>query len=356
MKTYVVGGAVRDQLMGQAPKDVDYVVVGVTHEQMIKAGFKQVGADFPVYLDDKGEEYALARTEKKTGVGYHGFDTRFDPSVTIEEDLFRRDLTINAMARDLDTGELVDPYGGEQDLKNKVLRHVSEAFAEDPLRVLRLARFHARLGPEWTIDNETMCMCQDLVSRGELDHLTSERVFAEMMKALSEPHPDLFFEVLREAGALEKIVPGMEQWSPSYMNYTLNRAQTVKMRFALMLRALTDKVGFTKKYVVPNFLLDYSKMVDARIDNWCDDSDLIDFLYSIDAYRHSDLFEGVAEDMHFELGAASLDHDAFIATWKVGFDQLTPEQQATLKGPEIAAAIKQKRREVWHENQSERHH
>lgn len=347
MKTYVVGGAVRDQLMGQTPKDIDYVVVGVTHEQMIKAGFKQVGADFPVYLDDKGEEYALARTEKKTGVGYHGFDTRFDPSVTIEEDLLRRDLTINAMARDFETDELIDPYNGSLDLKNKVLRHVSVAFAEDPLRVLRLARFRARLGPEWKIDNETMCLCQKLVFDGELDYLTSERVFAELMKALSEPHPDLFFETLREAGALEKVVPDMIWWSSSYITHVTTRASSAKMRFALLLRAMSDRTTFTAKYVIPNTLLDYSKMVDARIDNWCGTHELIDFLYKIDAYRNSDLFETVAEDMHYEMGSASVDYDAYEATRKISFADLTAEQQATLKGPEIAAAIKQKRKEVW---------
>ena len=188
MKTYLVGGAVRDTLLGLEPKDKDYVIVGATPEDvesLIAQGFQRVGADFPVFLHpETGDEYALARIERKVGAGYNGFEAFTSPDLTIEDDLRRRDLTINAMAMDLETGELVDPFGGQEDLKNGVLRHVSEAFAEDPLRVLRVARFKARYGFE--IHHTTLALMAQLVSSGELDHLTRERVWVEIEKLLME--------------------------------------------------------------------------------------------------------------------------------------------------------------------------
>lgn len=203
MKTYLVGGAVRDHLLHIPIKDNDWVVVGSTPEDMINKGFKQVGADFPVFLHpNTQEEYALARTERKSGKGYQGFAVDFGKEVTLEEDLIRRDLTINAMAQD-EHGDIFDPYQGQQDLNNKILRHVSPAFSEDPLRVLRVARFAARfhhLG--FTIADETLGLMTEISRSGELELLTPERVWVETERALSEKSPWVYFEVLRACTAL----------------------------------------------------------------------------------------------------------------------------------------------------------
>lgn len=205
MKTFLVGGAVRDMLMGLNPKDRDWVVVGSTPEEMLSLGFSQVGADFPVFLHpETGEEYALARTERKTGDGYHGFTTDFNPSVTLYEDLARRDLTINSMAMDVGTGEIFDPFNGRRDLENKVLRHTTDAFSEDPLRVIRLARFFARY-EFFTVDPRSQHLCQDLCEDGSLNHLSSERFWAEIQKVFTENHPERFFSFLNSCDALETI-------------------------------------------------------------------------------------------------------------------------------------------------------
>lgn len=205
MKTYRVGGYVRDSLLGITPKDVDYCVVGSTKEEMKELGFKRVGADFPVFFHAiTHDEYALARRERKVGEGYLGFECEFDPSVTIEEDLARRDLTINAMALDEDEN-LIDPYGGKQDCENKVFRHV-DGFHEDPVRVLRLARFAARY-PDFTVAPETEKLIQDMADRGTLDELQEDRIWKEFSRAMKEKDPTRFFRVLLETGALEKIFP-----------------------------------------------------------------------------------------------------------------------------------------------------
>ncbi|MCB1637125.1 MAG: multifunctional CCA tRNA nucleotidyl transferase/2'3'-cyclic phosphodiesterase/2'nucleotidase/phosphatase, partial [Xanthomonadales bacterium] len=185
MKIYRVGGAVRDKLLGKPSVDVDYVVVGATPQAMLEAGYRPVGKDFPVFLHPQSnEEYALARTERKTAPGYHGFAFNADPTVTLEQDLERRDLTINAMAEQAD-GSLVDPFGGKRDLEARVLRHVSPAFAEDPVRILRVARFHARYAAlGFRVAEETMQLMRDMVAAGEVDHLVAERVWTETRKAL----------------------------------------------------------------------------------------------------------------------------------------------------------------------------
>jgi tRNA nucleotidyltransferase (CCA-adding enzyme) len=205
MKTYAVGGSVRDELLGLPVEDRDWVVVGATPEAMTKLGFRAVGADFPVFLHPQThEEYALARTERKTGPGYKGFAFHASPEVTLEEDLRRRDLTINAMARAGD-GTLVDPYGGKADLENGVLRHVSEAFAEDPVRILRVARFAARFG--FAVAPETMALMRGMVEAGEADHLVPERVWQELARGLGEEKPARFVQVLEESGALARVLP-----------------------------------------------------------------------------------------------------------------------------------------------------
>ena len=209
MKTYVVGGAVRDELLGLPVVDRDHVVVGATPEEMLAAGFKPVGKDFPVFLHPQShEEYALARTERKTAPGYHGFVFHASPEVSLEQDLARRDLTINAIARDED-GRLIDPYGGQADLQRRALRHVSPAFAEDPLRILRAARFAARF-EGFTVVPETMALMRSMVAEGEVDHLVAERVWQELAKGLLEAKPSRLLEVLREAGALARVLPEVD--------------------------------------------------------------------------------------------------------------------------------------------------
>jgi tRNA nucleotidyltransferase (CCA-adding enzyme) len=211
MQIYKVGGAVRDRLLGKAVTDIDRVVVGATAEEMLSHGFRPVGADFPVFLHPKtGEEYALARTERKSGTGYGGFTFHASPEVTLEEDLIRRDLTINAIAED-DHGNLTDPYHGQQDLKARILRHVSPAFAEDPLRVLRVARFAARYAPDgFSIAPETLALMQQLSESGELQALTAERSWKEISRALMENQPQIFIRVLRECGALKELFPEVD--------------------------------------------------------------------------------------------------------------------------------------------------
>jgi len=216
MKVYVVGGAVRDELLGLPVKDRDYVVVGATPEAMTEQGFRPVGKDFPVFLHPRThEEYALARTERKSGRGYKGFTVYAAPDVTLEEDLRRRDLTINAMARDED-GRLVDPFGGERDLRAGVLRHVSEAFAEDPVRILRVARFAARFG--FRVAPETLALMKEMVASGEADYLVPERVWQEFAKGLTEPAPERMLEVLRKCSLAARLLPEVREvprrWPP----------------------------------------------------------------------------------------------------------------------------------------------
>ena len=212
MKTYLVGGAVRDALLGSKPIEHDWVVVGATAQEMEEKGFRQVGKDFPVFIHPQsGEEYALARTERKTGPGYTGFEVHAEPDVTLEEDLRRRDLTINAMARD-ENDELIDPFGGAADVEARVLRHVSEAFSEDPVRILRVARFAARfyhLG--FNVAEETMALMREMVQNGEVNSLVPERVWQELESALGEPAPEVFLEVLRECGALAALFPEIDR-------------------------------------------------------------------------------------------------------------------------------------------------
>lgn len=211
MDIYLVGGAVRDALLGIEVKDRDWVVVGAAPDDLINQGYQQVGADFPVFLHPKThEEYALARTERKSGQGYHGFEVCFDDSVSLVDDLKRRDLTINAIAQH-EHGELIDPYHGQADLNAKVLRHVSSAFREDPLRVLRTARFAARFyNHGFRVADETMTLMRDMAQSGELAHLVHERVWQETERALSEPKPSEYFNVLKRAGALCCIFPELD--------------------------------------------------------------------------------------------------------------------------------------------------
>jgi len=209
MRSYVVGGAVRDALLGLPVQDQDHVVVGATPQQMLDAGFRAVGKDFPVFLHPKThEEYALARTERKTAPGYHGFSFHAAPDVTLEQDLIRRDLTINAMALG-DDGDIVDPYGGRRDLEARLFRHVSEAFAEDPVRILRIARFAARL-PDFRVADATNALMRQMVDAGEVDALVPERVWQELARGLMQRRPSRMLDVLRDCGALARILPELD--------------------------------------------------------------------------------------------------------------------------------------------------
>ena len=211
MKVYLVGGAVRDALLGYPSSERDWVVVGASPRELLDRGYQQVGRDFPVFLHpETRDEYALARTERKQGHGYTGFAVHCDPAVTLEQDLLRRDLTVNAMARSAE-GEIIDPYGGQRDLAARVLRHVSAAFVEDPLRVLRTARFAARyahLG--FSVAPETLALMAEIVDQGELAHLPAERIWVELERALGERDPQVFVQVLRDCGALEALLPEVE--------------------------------------------------------------------------------------------------------------------------------------------------
>jgi len=256
MKQFLVGGAVRDMLMGMEPKDKDYVVVGSSPEEMLSAGFEKVGADFPVFLHpETGDEYALARREKKTGTGYLGFTSEFGTDVTLEEDCSRRDLTINSMAMEQEEHDpnsylVYDFFGGKDDLNAKVLRHTSNAFEEDPVRVLRLARFRARFGPDWTVAPETVTLVASMAKRGALNELTAERVWKELSRALMEPHPRLFFDTLMECDALHVLFPEVyklktaleaRRWHPegdSFSHVQLVITQAAEMGYDLETRVM----------------------------------------------------------------------------------------------------------------------
>ena len=269
MQTYIVGGAVRDELLGLAVKDRDYVVVGSTPAAMEAAGFKAVGKDFPVFLHPQThEEYALARTERKTGSGYKGFAVYASPDVTLEEDLARRDLTINAIAKDAG-GKLTDPFNGLADIQSKTLRHVSEAFAEDPVRILRAARFAARF-TEFSVAPETIVLMQQMVKAGEVDALVAERVWQELAKGLMESKPSRMFDVLRACGALQKILPELDklwgvpqpaQYHPEIdtgihvmmvIDYAASKNLSLPIRFAALTHDLGK--GSTPKEMLPKHI------------------------------------------------------------------------------------------------------
>ena len=256
MHTYCVGGALRDELLGLAVKDRDWVVVGSSPEEMLANGFKPVGQDFPVFLHPQThEEYALARTERKTAPGYAGFVFHASPAVTLEEDLARRDLTINAMARG-ENGVLVDPHGGRADLEQRVLRHISPAFAEDPVRILRLARFAARFS-DFSIAPETLALTQSMVASGEVDALVAERVWQELARGLMEDHPARMFEMLRSCGALARLMPEVDRlWGvPQRADYhpeidtgihvmmVINMAARLNLSLPARFAALTHDLG-----------------------------------------------------------------------------------------------------------------
>jgi tRNA nucleotidyltransferase (CCA-adding enzyme) len=284
VKIYTVGGAVRDELLGLPVKERDYVVVGATPEEMIKQGFKPVGKDFPVFLHPQThEEYALARTERKSGPGYKGFTVHAAPGVTLEEDLKRRDLTINAIAKAAD-GTLIDPFDGKKDLAAGILRHVSEAFAEDPVRILRVARFAARFG--FRVAEETMRLMKSMVDSGETDYLVPERVWQEFAKGLAEPHAELMFEVLRQSGLMHKLLPK-------------NLAGSVAARFALLTWPLEEAqvTALAERLRAPNEVRELA-VTACRTRNKLGNptpEGLLDLFKTADAFRRAERFAELLE-------------------------------------------------------------
>ena len=312
MQIYIVGGAVRDELLGRPNADNDYVVVGATPEAMLAQGFRPVGKDFPVFLHpETHDEYALARIERKTGRGYHGFSFHAAADVTLEEDLARRDLTINAMAKAAD-GTLVDPFNGQQDLASKTLRHVGPAFAEDPVRILRIARFAARFS-DFSVAPETLALMRHMVASGEVDHLVAERVWQELAKGLMEQKPSRMFEVLRDCGALARLLPEVEKLFgvPQRADYhpeidtgihtmmvvdqSARRAFTLPVRFA----ALTHDLGKaeTPADILPRHIGHEERSVRLteqlcgrlRVPNDCRDLALLTARYHGNIHRAADL-------------------------------------------------------------------
>ena len=292
MKAYVVGGAVRDELLGLPVQDRDYVVVGATPEEMTRAGFKPVGKDFPVFLHPRThEEYALARTERKSGRGYKGFTVHAAPDVTLEEDLRRRDLTINAMARD-EQGALIDPFGGKEDLAKGVLRHVSEAFAEDPVRILRVARFAARFG--FAVDPATLALMQRMVDSGEADYLVPERVWQEFSKGLMEKAPERMFEVLAASGLLKKLLPELRERT--------GVQGSLPVRFARLAWPLKEAEveALCERLRVPNevrelALLGARNRVALRGSRLASPQALLELLKRTDAFRRPERFRDLLE-------------------------------------------------------------
>jgi tRNA nucleotidyltransferase (CCA-adding enzyme) len=298
MKTYVVGGAVRDALLGRSVSDRDHVVVGATPQEMQRLGYKPVGRDFPVFLHPQThEEYALARTERKTARGYHGFEFYAAPDVTLEQDLARRDLTINAMARAED-GTLIDPYGGEDDLRAGILRHVSPAFAEDPVRILRVARFAARFG--FVIATETQALMRSMTEAGEVDALVPERVWQELSRGLVEHEPSRMFAVLRECGALERVAPELAalydeaSWDEllTTMDEASEQGLSLDARWAAVTRRLDPYAAdaLAQRLKVPTSCRDLSLLAARHANTIADAAELdaealLELLNAVDAWR-----------------------------------------------------------------------
>ena len=290
MKAYVVGGAVRDGLLGLPVQDRDYVVVGATPEEMTAAGYRPVGKDFPVFLHPQThEEYALARTERKSGRGYKGFTVYAAPDVTLEQDLARRDLTINAMARAPD-GTLVDPFDGKTDLDNRLLRHVSEAFSEDPVRILRVARFAARFA--FRIADETMALMTSMVASGEADHLVPERVWQEFAKGLSEPKPALMFEALERCGLRAKLLPELSELPKVF-------AGPLAARFAALCWPLAEAQvkALCERLKVPNEERELALTLNRvrGLLGAANAADLLNLLKRADAFRRPERFQALLQ-------------------------------------------------------------
>jgi len=300
MQVYLVGGAVRDELLGRAVSERDWVVVGATPEQMQRLGYRPVGRDFPVYLHPQThEEYALARRERKIGPGYRGFTTQFSPQVTLEEDLQRRDLTINAIARAAD-GRLIDPFGGRLDLEHRLLRHVSPAFVEDPVRILRVARFAARFAElGFSVAPETLALMRQMVANGEAQALVPERVWRELERALAEPRPAACFDTLQACGALAVLLPELpwRQREQRALQAAVSLSAEPTVRFAALLAALPTSAvdALAERLRVPNEFCELARLtvrLGARLARAAelDAAALLELLEAADALRRRERF------------------------------------------------------------------
>lgn len=349
MKTYLVGGAVRDALLGREVKDRDWVVVGATPTQMINQGYAQVGADFPVFLHPKtGEEYALARQERKVAPGYHGFESHCDPLVTLEDDLLRRDLTINAMAQDED-GNIIDPHGGQEDLDAGILRHVSDAFAEDPVRVLRVARFAARYS--FKVAPTTIELMRKLVNDGELNHLTKERVWSEFSRAMMEPQPEWFFAVLSNIGALQILFPELmkhDLWKMfAPLNVMASFDASLEERLMVLFADMPEESveSFFERNGPPTsvqVMAERYRFVLNRVNN-LNTVDLVMGILKPFAYKDPDAMYKICKAMVLVGHSDRYNPSDILLSYKlsadVSFASLTGKQRETLKGPEIGKAI-----------------
>ena len=358
MQVYLVGGAVRDQLLGRAVGERDWVVVGATPQEMEQRGYRAVGRDFPVYLHpETHEEYALARLERKVAPGYRGFATHSSPEVTLEQDLERRDLTINAMARASD-GALIDPFGGQRDIAARLLRHVSAAFVDDPVRVVRVARFAARfhsLG--FTIAPETLALMRRMVENGEIRALVPERLWRELERALGEPNPESFFDCLQSCGALSILMPELS-WNATARHalmaaVALGAPATVRFAALLASHATNAIDALCERLRVPSEYRDLALLSAALAQRLLEASEpatperLVSLLEAADAWRRPERFHklllvarALAHPMQADL---DLWPDAQEATAAV---TLPREQLAALKGPQIAAAVRAARIEA----------
>ena len=351
MEIFRVGGAVRDTLLGYPHHESDWVVVGSTPEDMTAAGYEQVGRDFPVFLHpDTKEEYALARTERKSAPGYHGFVVHADPSVTLEEDLERRDLTVNAMAMD-ESGAVIDPYGGRADLEAKILRHVSTHFVEDPLRVLRVARFAARyhqLG--FTVAEETLSLMAEIVAADELPHLSTERVWVETEKALGEQNPEVYWQVLADCGALEVLLPELAvSQGISALTRAAPHTQRTDCRWAALLADLPAARAeeASQRLKAPNaYSLLTARVSGGRAKMKAALSDAVEcmaLLKALDALRREEPFDGFCETL-VALEQNSADAQSAVDLLRRARDAAQQVKAADfadqdLAGPELGAAI-----------------
>lgn len=346
MKVYLVGGAVRDQQLGLGVKERDWVVVGSSMQEMLELGYQQVGKDFPVFLHPQTkEEYALARMERKSGRGYKGFVCEFSADVTLTEDLKRRDLTINAMALDMDTQTLTDPYGGQADCQNKILRHVSEAFREDPLRLLRLARFAARF-PDFEIATETWQLAQEMVIAGELADLTSERVLAEVHKVLEKPTSAKFFEVLSALGADRYLWPFLDL--NQVQKYLQCSHGVLSKGLKLVLVIYPQIEDFAERYPLTSEQIACGQLLKKHLDAWKDISQWqaeqwITFFYQIDAYRRSVRLEQLLSLLsvlgHCELSLLPLAQRLLASGQEIPANEVNPENK--LQGSAYGQALRQ---------------
>ncbi len=363
MHVYLVGGAVRDQLLGRTVSERDWVVVGATPQQMEQRGYRAVGRDFPVYLHpETHEEYALARLERKIGPGYRGFTTQFSPEVTLEQDLERRDLTINAMARASD-GTLVDPFGGQHDLAARQLRHVSAAFVEDPVRIVRVARFAARFSSlAFTVAPETLALMRRMVENGEIRALVPERLWRELERALAEPNPEAFFDCLQSCQALPVLMPELA-WNAAARRALLAAValtDETSVRFAALLaahdadtiKALCERLRVPGEY--RNLALLGASLAQRLIAavGHPDAQRLVTLLEAADAWRRPPRFQKllrVAQAWSQQpMAASQLELAARIALAATATVSLPPVMFSTLSGPDIATALRAARIEALH--------